>query len=57
MSPEEKHKALVKLKLIGTLSLPLCGSDNETYGIARKINKLAREVYNIIESRDSNPDE
>ena len=57
MSPEEKNKILSKLKFIGTLSLPFCQSDKEIFGVAIKINKLAREVYNIVESQDSTPEE
>jgi hypothetical protein len=57
MSPEEKNKILSKLKFIGTLSLPFCQSDKEVFGVAIKINKLAREVYNIVESQDSTPEE
>ena len=38
-----------KLKKIGTLSLPLCRNDNsETEDVARDINKLAHEAYELI---------
>jgi leucyl aminopeptidase len=63
MSPEEKHKALVKLKLIGTLSLPLCGSDNKKIfqinihgnfklDILQKNNKLKSLVDGVNFTKD-----
>ena len=49
-------KAKTKLKEIGSLSLTMCTSDNNNHDVARKINKLAREVYNMFDRGEPDPE-
>lgn len=54
MIPKNK-KVKNKLLEIGKLSLTMCTSDNNNHEVARKINKLAREVYNMFDEGEIDP--
>jgi len=52
---QKNKKAKNKLLEIGKLSLTMCTSDNDNHDVARKINKLAREVYNMFDKGEPDP--